>query len=71
MITSRLFRADHPRRVLLSLSGPEGKQTGLLSDSAVMTDNLTTVFLEAIERKIGSIPMDKVDLALKHTLHLS
>jgi len=70
MITSRIFRANHPSRVLISLSAPEGKQSGLLSDSVVMTDNLATVIESAINRVIGDLPMESVDAALRHTLNL-
>ena len=70
MITSRIFRSNHPSRVLISLSTPEGQQSGLLSDSVVMTDNLATVAESGIDRTIGSIPMAQVDKALRHTLGL-
>ena len=53
MITSRLFRANHPSRVLIEQSTPIGQQSGLLTNSVVMTDNLATVAEEAIERTIG------------------
>src|SRR5438034_8239860 len=49
MITSRLFR--------------EGQQTGLLTDSVVMTDNLTTIAESAIDRIIGTLPMADVERA--------
>jgi mRNA interferase MazF len=70
MVTSRIFRANHPSRVLISLSTPDGKQSGLLSDSVVMTDNLATVIETAINRVIGALPMANVDAALRHTLNL-
>ena len=35
-----------------------------------MTDNLATVAESAIDRVIGSIPMEKIDEALRHTLSL-
>ena len=70
MITSNLLRADHPSRVLISLSTPDSQQCGLLTDSVVMTDNLATIAEVAIERAIGSLPMRDVDKALRHTLSL-
>jgi len=70
MITSNLFRANHPSRVTILLSEPEGQQSGLLSNSVIMTDNLATIFESEIDRKIGTIPMIKVDVALRHTLGL-
>lgn len=70
MISSRLFRANHPSRVLISIDDVAGQGSGLLADSVVMTDNLATVFLQAIERQIGTLPMPKIDTALRHTLGL-
>ena len=70
MITSKIFRANHPSRVPILLSTPEAQQSGLLRNSVVMTDNLATVAESAIDRIIGSIPMAKIDMALRHTLEL-
>jgi mRNA interferase MazF len=70
MITSRLFRADHPSRIVVRLSTPVGQNSGLLSDSVVMTDNLATVADVALDRVIGSLPMTDIDTALRHTLKL-
>lgn len=70
MISSRIFRAGHPSRVSILLLTPEGKQSRLLTDSLIMTDNLATVTITAIDRVIGSIPMTEVDKSLRHTLNL-
>ncbi|MBI4769766.1 MAG: type II toxin-antitoxin system PemK/MazF family toxin [Chloroflexi bacterium] len=70
MISSRLFRANHPSRVAVRLSAPEGQRSGLLTDSVVMTDNLATIAEPALGRVIGSLPMAEVDAALRHTLDL-
>ncbi len=70
MITSKLPRANHPSRVTVLCSTPEGKQSGLLTDSVVMTDNLATIAESEIDRVIGSLPMTEVDAALRHTLNL-
>ena len=70
MITSRMFRAGHPSRVTIPRSSPTFKQSGLLTDSVVMTDNLATVFLTAVDRVVGSLPMADVETALRHTLEL-
>jgi mRNA interferase MazF len=70
MITSRMFRANHPSRVTVLLSAPESRHSGLLSDSVVMTDNLATIVEVAIDRVIGYLTMIEVDEALKHTLAL-
>ena len=70
MVTTKIFRANHPSRVTILLSNREGQQSGLLRNSVVMTDNLATVAESAIDRIIGSIPMEKIDAALRHTLNL-
>ncbi len=70
MITSRTFRANHPSRVFIKRTTPEGQQSGLLSDSVVMLDNLATIAEAAIDRVIGTLPMTQVDPALRHTLGL-
>ena len=70
MISSRLFRANHQSRVLITVDSTEGASSGLLSDSVVMTDNLATVALLAIDRKIGALPMSAIEDALRLTLGL-
>jgi mRNA interferase MazF len=70
MITSKMIRAGHPSRVAVLRNSPEGQQSGLLANSVVMTDNLTTVVISAIYRVIGSLPTAEIDEALKHTLGL-
>ena len=70
MITSRMLRAHHQSRVIVQLSTLEGQQSGLLTDSVVMTDNLATVAETEIDRIIGTLPMGNIDAALRHTLGL-
>lgn len=70
MITSQMLRASHLSRVTILLNSPEGRQSGLLTNSVVMADNLATITSSAIYRAIGSLPMTNVDKALKHTLSL-
>jgi mRNA interferase MazF len=70
MISSNMRRAGHPSRVAILVKGPVGKQSGLLTDSVVMTDNLATVEIFAIQRLIGTLAMKKVNAALRHTLGL-
>ena len=70
MITSQMLRAQHQSRVIVQLSTLEGQQSGLLTDSVVMTDNLATVAETEIDRSIGTLPMGHVDAALRHTLGL-
>ena len=59
MITSKMFRANHSSRVTILLSTLEGQQSGLLTDSVVMADNLATIVESAIDRVIGSLPNDQ------------
>jgi mRNA interferase MazF len=70
MITSRMFRAGHPSRMTVLRIDPEGRQSGLLTDSVVMTDNLATIVEVAVDRVIGTLPMNGVEAALRHTLAL-
>lgn len=70
MITSKMTRAGQACRVAITLNTAEGKRSGLLTDSVVMTDNLATVANQTIERVIGTLPMIQIDVALHHTLGL-
>ena len=70
MITSQMLRAGYRSRVVILLNSPEGQQSGLLTDSVVMSDNLATISHSAIYRVIGTLPMTNVDKALQHTLGL-
>ena len=70
MITSQLARAGHPSRVLLRLESDEGRTSGLQCDSVVMTDNLATIKIAVVSRVIGTVPMETIDRALRHTLGL-
>lgn len=71
MITSNVSRAGHPSRVFVNIGTPEGKQTGLITDSVIMTDNLATVLDTEIDKVIGFwSEMSLVDAALRHTLEI-
>ncbi|MXZ21628.1 MAG: type II toxin-antitoxin system PemK/MazF family toxin [Caldilineaceae bacterium SB0665_bin_25] len=70
MITSDLRRAGHPSRVTATRNSAQGKRSGLLTDSVVMTDNLYTARERAFNRRIGFLEMDAIDSALRHTLGL-
>lgn len=70
MISSQIFRAGHPSRVTVLLSSPAGQQSGLLTDSVIMTDNIATITISAVHRHIGTLPMTDVETALRHTLRL-
>ena len=69
MITSNLKRADHPSRVVVQLQTDLGKQSGLLSDSVIMTDNIVTIRTIEVDRTIGRLfDMTQVEAAVRHTL---
>jgi mRNA interferase MazF len=70
MITSNLARANHPSRVTVLLGSAEGRESGLITDSVVMADNLATIAMTEINRIIGLLPMTPIDSALRHTLAL-
>lgn len=70
IITSRMDRACNYSRVTILRNSLEGQQSGLLTDSVVMTDNLATVVITALDRVIGQLPMALIDYALRHTLSL-
>jgi mRNA interferase MazF len=72
MITSNLSKKSHPSRVLIELSTPDGKQSGLISDSLIATDNLATLHEKFIDKKLGSLPnMQAIEKALAHTFGLN
>jgi mRNA interferase MazF len=71
MVSSNLRRAGHVSRVPIFRRGPAASETGLKTDSVIMTDNLATVEIELFERRIGRMPrMEMVDFALRRTLAL-
>src|SRR5215211_1167025 len=57
MITSNMARGGHPSRVTIRRTTRQGRQSGLLTDSVVMTDNLATILELAIDRVIGTLSM--------------
>lgn len=71
MISSNMRRTGHPSRVEIRLNSPEAAQSGLLTDSVIMTDNLATVLESEIDRKLGFWANTiAVDAALCHTLEI-
>lgn len=71
MVSSNMERADHPSRVVILINNAEGRKSGLLSDSVIMTDNLATILDDEFDRVIGRLDnLRAVDFALIHTLGL-
>lgn len=72
LITSNLRRSGHKSRITILLNSLEGKQSGLQSDSIIVTDNLATVQDKFIEKVIGYLPeISEIESALAHTLGLN
>ncbi len=72
-ITSVTRRALEPTQLLIVLSTPEGRQSGLRHDSVVNCVNLLTVEKSEILRVMGSLPasqMQRVNTCLKVALEL-
>ena len=71
MVTSNLDRRTSASRIFVPLNSPEARAAGFRTDSVIMTDNLATVLLKAVESKLGHFPdMKSVDAALRATLAL-
>jgi mRNA interferase MazF len=71
MVTSNLSRKEHPIRVLIELSTPNGKASGLVADSVIATDNLATLHEKFIDKKLGNLPnIVDIEQALANTFGL-
>ena len=58
-ISSRTrFIDKEPSQLLIDISTPEGKQSGLLANSAVLCENILTVDSGYILRRIGHLPVE-------------
>jgi mRNA interferase MazF len=70
LITSNLLRTGQTR-VRVDAATARGKAMGLLNDSVIVTDNVTTVSTQAVIKTIGKCPiMGLVGAALRKTLGL-
>ncbi len=68
MITSNLTRKGHKSRIFVDIHTEAGRQTGLLVNSVIMTDNMATIRLSGIYRKVGSfMGLDGLKWSLRHT----
>ncbi len=52
MITSNLERKGHESRIFIDINTEIGQKTGLLSNSVIMTDNIATIRLSEIYKKL-------------------
>ena len=60
MVTSRISRADEPTQLLVRSNTDEGRQMGLLMDSAVNCSNVFTIERRKILRLLGTIPSSRL-----------
>jgi len=74
LITSNTARAStEPTQLLIEIATPDGKQAGLLHDSAIKCEHLMTMHERLIDRVIGPLPpgmMQQVDQCLRSALDL-
>jgi mRNA interferase MazF len=71
-ITTSQAVEDGPTRISVEKQTRHGRRMGLLSDSKIVLDNLSTIPFRAIEKKLGTCGlMSDVGGALKVTLGLS
>ncbi len=71
MVSSNPARAGHPSRVRIARGESGFVESGLLTDSVIMTDNLVTVRETEIDRRIGRLTgQDELDSAMRHILGL-
>lgn len=74
-ITSNTTRAQQEAtQHVISVSTPDGQQSGLLFDSAVLCENILTVDQQFVLRKIGELPVDtmnQIDDCLRVSLGLA
>jgi mRNA interferase MazF len=72
-ITGNVQRAGQPTQILIEISSPAGKQSGLQFDSVVNCVNIVTLDKTLVQRRLGELPtslMQLVDAALKAVLQL-
>lgn len=70
-ITTNLRRVGEPTQLLIAPATPEGRPSGLVSQSAVSCENIATIHESRIARSIGRIPtnvMQQVDACLRASL---
>lgn len=72
MITSNMMRKGHKSRIFIDPNTKNGKHSGLLSNSVIMTDNIATLRMTEIYKKIGEfIDLHELKDALSHTFGIN
>jgi len=72
-VTKYLTMASDPACLLIDVSTPDGKATGLIRDSVVSSLVLVTVYADTVETKLGELApamQQKLDACLKAALAL-
>lgn len=67
-VTKNLTMQSDPACLLIDMSTPDGKATGLLVDSVVSSLVLDTVYVDAVAQVLGSLSttlLQKLDVCLK------
>lgn len=70
-ITTTTHRNDQPTQLLIEIATPTGQSTGLMHDSVVTCENLTTLEQSLLRRKLGKLSpaaMREIDGCLKAAL---
>lgn len=71
MISSNMARAGYPQRISIIAGTESSRHAGLLLDSVIMTDNLTTIREEEIYQVIGRFDdLESLNFTLRVTLGL-
>jgi mRNA interferase MazF len=73
MITSHTVRVSEATQLLIDISTPEGRRSGLRQDSAVICTNLFTIEKRLVLQRIGFLSdklMSQIDACVKATLEL-
>jgi mRNA interferase MazF len=71
MITSNLERRFHKCRIFVDSDSVDGKESGLLSKSVIMLDNLATVKTKEIYKKIGNYSrIEEIKTCIRLTFNL-
>ncbi len=73
IVTTTIRASLEPTQLLVELSTPEGRRSGLLRDSPVKCERLHTLMQNLIHRRVGSLSpaaMLKIDECLKVALQV-
>jgi mRNA-degrading endonuclease toxin of MazEF toxin-antitoxin module len=75
LITRTTFRAlNQPTQLLIDISTPDGKSSGLLHTSAIKCEHLIALHHSFVQRVIGRLPaafLNRLDVCLKSALDLT